>query len=219
MINSLIDHTLLVPTATNAQIETLCREAIEHSFFSVCVNPSYVSTCAAILTNSEVKVCTVVGFPLGATTTEVKVFEVKNAIQNGADEIDMVVNIGHVLDNKWLDVEQEISQIKMACNGKLLKVIFETSLLTDEQISKLCDISSKTGADFVKTSTGFSNGGATVEHVRLMRDNVKPDMGVKASGGVRTKEIAQAMINAGASRIGTSAGVSITNGTKAQSNY
>ncbi|BCN26487.1 deoxyribose-phosphate aldolase [Vibrio alfacsensis] len=219
MIHSLIDHTLLMPTATEKQITTLCNEAIEHSFFSVCVNPTYIATCAALLKNSGVKVCTVIGFPLGANTTAVKVFETENAVENGADEIDMVINIGHALDGKWSEIEKEIAAIKTACQGRLLKVIFETCLLADEQIAKLCEISKQAGADFVKTSTGFSTGGATEEHIRLMRTCVGNEMGVKASGGVRTQVIAQTMIDAGASRIGTSAGVSIVNGTEAKSGY
>ncbi|WP_322804891.1 deoxyribose-phosphate aldolase [Vibrio alfacsensis] len=219
MIHSLIDHTLLMPTATEMQIATLCNEAIEHSFFSVCVNPTYIATCAEQLKNSGVKVCTVIGFPLGANTTAVKVFETENAVENGADEIDMVINIGHALDGKWSEIEKEIAAIKTACQGRLLKVIFETCLLADEQIAKLCEISKQAGADFVKTSTGFSTGGATEEHIRLMRTCVGNEMGVKASGGVRTQAIAQTMIDAGASRIGTSAGVSIVNGTEAKSGY
>lgn len=219
MITSIIDHTLLLANATEEQINALCYEAKEHNFFSVCVNPAYVATCADQLKDSDVKVCTVIGFPLGANTTVVKVFETQNAIENGADEIDMVVNVGYVLEGKWNLIESEITQIKKACNGNLLKVIFETCLLTSEQIKKLCETSKKSGADFVKTSTGFSAGGATEEHIALMRKCVGKDLGVKASGGVRTKEIAQAMIDNGATRIGTSAGVSIANGTEANQSY
>lgn len=219
MIHSLIDHTLLLPTATEEQVTTLCNEAMEHSFFSVCVNPTYIATCAELLKDSDVKVCTVIGFPLGANTTAVKVFETVNAVENGADEIDMVINVGHTLDGKWDEVEKEIAAVKTACQGRLLKVIFETCLLTNEQVVKLCEICKQAGADFVKTSTGFSTGGATKEHIELMRTSVGRGMGVKASGGVRTQTIAQTMIEAGASRIGTSAGVSIVNGTESKSGY
>lgn len=211
-MNNYIDHTLLLANATTNQINTLCDEAHEHQFFSVCINPGFVEYCAERLKTSNVKICTVIGFPLGANTTAVKVFETQNAILLGADEIDMVVNISDVLDAKWDMIELEIAAIKEACGVKLLKVIFETCLLTNEQIVELCRISKRAGVNFVKTSTGFSIGGATVEHIKLMRDNVGSEMGVKASGGVRTKEIAQSMIDAGASRIGASASVSIVSG-------
>lgn len=208
-MNHYIDHTLLLANATTNQINTLCDEAHEYQFFSVCINPDFVEHCAKRLNTSNVKICTVIGFPLGANTTAVKVFETQNAISLGADEIDMVVNISNVLDGEWGSIEREIAAIKEACGPKLLKVIFETSLLTNEQIVELCNISKRVGADFVKTSTGFSTGGATVEHIKLMRDTVGKRMGVKASGGIRTKETAQAMIDAGASRVGASASVSI----------
>ncbi len=211
-MNHSIDHTLLSANATTNQINTLCDEAHQHQFFSVCVNPGFVEHCAKRLETSNVKICTVIGFPLGANTTAVKVFETQNAISLGADEIDMVVNISDVLAANWSNVEQEIRAIKKACGSQLLKVIFETCLLTNEQIVELCNISQRAGADFVKTSTGFSTGGATVEHIKLMRDTVGKTMGVKASGGVRTKEAAQAMIDAGASRVGASASVSIVSG-------
>ncbi|MBY5948408.1 deoxyribose-phosphate aldolase [Photobacterium rosenbergii] len=211
-MNRYIDHTLLLANATTNQINTLCDEAHEHQFFSVCINPAFVELCAERLKTSNVKICTVIGFPLGANTTAVKVFETQNAISLGADEIDMVVNISDVLDAKWDVIEREIAAIKDACGQKILKVIFETCLLTSEQVVELCSISKRAGADFVKTSTGFSTGGATVEHIKLMRDTVGNDMGVKASGGVRTQETAQAMIDAGASRIGASASVSIVTG-------
>lgn len=158
------------------------------------------------------KICTVIGFPLGANTTEVKIFETQNAIMSGADEIDMVVNISDVLDSNWEKIEKEITAIKQACGPVLLKVIFETCLLNHEQIVELCKICKRSGADYVKTSTGFSTGGATVEHIKLMRDTVGENMGVKASGGIRSRETAQAMIKAGASRIGASASVSIVSG-------
>jgi len=212
MIKSLIDHTQLAANATGSQIKTLCKEARDHEFFSVCVNPKFVSYCASQLAGSNVKVCTVIGFPLGANTTRVKVFETNDAIASGANEIDMVVNISDVIDEKWDNIQSEITQIKEACSGRLLKVIFETCLLTDEQIIKLCELSKKAGADFVKTSTGFSTGGATVEHISLMRKSVGQEMGVKASGGVRNTTVAKAMIEAGATRIGTSAGIAIVTG-------
>ncbi|MDW6092113.1 deoxyribose-phosphate aldolase [Vibrio rhizosphaerae] len=211
-MNHMIDHTLLLANATTQQINTLCDEAHQHQFFSVCINPAFVEHCAKRLATSNVKICTVIGFPLGANTTTVKVFETKNAIALGADEIDMVVNISDVLDANWDKVEQEIHAIKAACGQTLLKVIFETCLLTNQQIIELCNICQRAGADFVKTSTGFSTGGATVEHIQLMRDTVGKNMGVKASGGIRTRETAQAMIDAGASRIGASASVSIVTG-------
>ncbi|MGV2838777.1 deoxyribose-phosphate aldolase [Vibrio cyclitrophicus] len=211
-MNHYIDHTLLLANATTHQINKLCDEAHEHQFYSVCINPGFVEYCAERLTKSNVKICTVIGFPLGANTTATKIFETQNAITLGADEIDMVVNISDVLNGNWDIVEKEIRAIKKACGAVLLKVIFETCLLNNEQIVHLCHISKRVGANFVKTSTGFSTGGATVEHIRLMRDNVDQQMGVKASGGVRTREAAQAMIDAGASRIGASASVSIVSG-------
>ncbi|MGF1760814.1 deoxyribose-phosphate aldolase [Photobacterium sagamiensis] len=213
-MNNMIDHTLLLSTATTSDIETLCKEAVESHFFSVCVNPCHVKAAYQALENTSVKVCTVIGFPLGANTTNTKELETKDAIANGASEIDMVVNIGHVLEHSYTKVEEEITAIKEACTPYLLKVIFETCLLTDEEIETLCRICKKIGVDFVKTSTGFSNGGATVKAVSLMRKTVGKEIGVKASGGVRTKELADAMIEAGANRIGTSAGVAIVNGTE-----
>jgi deoxyribose-phosphate aldolase len=212
-MNNIIDHTLLLPTATTSAIEILCNEAVENNFFSVCVNPCHVKKAYQALENTSVKVCTVIGFPLGANTTDTKEFETKDAIANGASEIDMVVNIGHVLEHSYTKVEEEITVIKEACTPYLLKVIFEICLLTDEEIETICRICKKVGVDFVKTSTGFSNGGATVKAVALMRKTVGKEIGVKASGGVRTKAIADAMIAAGATRIGTSAGVAIGSGS------
>lgn len=211
-MNNYIDHTLLVASAKEREIEKLCLEAETYQFFSVCVNPCFVEYCAKRLESTVVKVCTVIGFPLGANTTEVKIFETKNAIMLGADEIDMVVNISDVLDNKWGKVEKEIAAVKKSCGAITLKVIFETCLLDDQQIVELCKICKRADADFVKTSTGFSTAGATVDHIELMRDTVGKNMGVKASGAVRTREKAQAMINAGASRVGTSASVGIVLG-------
>lgn len=207
--NKLIDHTVLKQNATLADIEKLCKEAIEFDFMSVCINPAYVSMCAELLKDSDVKVCTVIGFPLGANSTLVKVFETKDAVKNGADEIDMVINVTMLKDKQYNYVFNEIKAIKEACEGKLLKVILETCLLTDEEIIKACELSKEAGADFVKTSTGFSTAGATTHHVALMRKTVGPDMGVKASGGVRTHEDLLAMVEAGANRIGTSAGCKI----------
>lgn len=219
-IAAMIDHTLLKPEATRAQIETLCQEAKEHQFFSVCVNPTWVSTASDLLSGSDVKVCTVICFPLGATTPETKAFETKNAIDNGADEVDMVINIGALKDKNDELVEKDIRAVVDAAKGKALtKVIIETSLLSKEEKIRACKLAVKAGADYVKTSTGFSTGGATTEDIRLMRETVGPDIGVKASGGVRNTEDTQKMIEAGATRIGASAGVSILQGMTVTSDY
>lgn len=208
-----IDHTILKADATEKQIEKLCHEAKEYSFASVCINPCWVSIAAQILKDSEVKVCTVIGFPLGATTTETKVFETEKAIQNGATEVDMVINIGALKDRKDELVEKDIYQVVEAAKGKALtKVIIETALLTEEEKVRACELSIKAGADFVKTSTGFSTAGATTEDIALMRKTVGPQLGVKASGGVRTREDALTMIEAGATRIGASSGIAIVHG-------
>lgn len=207
--NKLIDHTNLHQNAKEEDIIKLCSEAKEFNFMSVCVNPDFVSLCAKELKGSDVKVCTVIGFPLGSNTTEVKVFETKDAIKNGASEIDMVINVSALKDKKFDYVLNEIKEIKAACDGKLLKVILETCLLDNEEIIKACELSKEAGADFVKTSTGFSTAGATVEAVRIMRETVGPNMGVKASGGIRTRESLLAMVEAGANRIGTSSGTKI----------
>ena len=211
-LNKLIDHTLLKPEATKAQIEKLCGEAAEYDFKSVCVNPYYVKYAKELLKESDVLVCTVIGFPLGQNTTEVKVSETKDAIQNGADEIDMVINIGALKSKDGDYVLNEIKEIRNACKGKTLKVIIETCLLTDEEKITACKLSKEAGADFVKTSTGFSTHGATVEDVKLMRETVGEDMGVKASGGIRDTETAFKMVEAGATRLGVSAGVEIVKG-------
>lgn len=210
----MIDHTLLKADATREEIVTLAKEAKKYSFASVCVNPTWVRTAAEILADTPaVKVCTVIGFPLGATTPETKAFETKNAIENGANEIDMVINIAALKDNQDDLVETDIRAVVEAAQGKaLVKVIIETCLLTNEEKVKACELSVKAGADFVKTSTGFSTGGATVEDIRLMRKTVGPKIGVKASGGVRSREDALAMVEAGATRIGASSGVSIARG-------
>lgn len=206
----MIDHTILKPEATKEQVEKLCREAKEYGFASVCVNSSYVPLCAELLADSEVKVCTVVGFPLGAMSTAGKVMETRQAILDGADEIDMVVHVGMIKSGDWDYVEADIQEVVDEAKDKaLVKVIIETCLLTDEEKVHVCRICRDTGADFVKTSTGFSTGGAKAEDVALMRKTVGPDMGVKASGGVRTYEAAEEMVKAGATRLGTSSGIAI----------
>ena len=204
--NRMIDHTLLAPDATESQIKKICDEAKEHHFASVCVNPSWVSFCAKELKGTDSKVCTVIGFPLGATSTKSKEEELKQAIADGAEELDMVINIGKLKDHQDEYVENEIHALKQLCGNLVLKVIIETCLLTDEEKVRVCLLAKKAGADFVKTSTGFSKGGATKEDVALMRKTVGPEMGVKASGGVRTREDMEDMIKAGATRIGTSHG-------------
>ncbi|WP_422123122.1 deoxyribose-phosphate aldolase [Planococcus sp. X10-3] len=219
-IASYIDHTLLKPESTKEQVIQLCKEAAEYEFASVCVNPSYVATAAAELTNSKVKVCTVIGFPLGASTTETKAFETTDAIAKGAEEIDMVVNIGAIKSGDSELVKKDIQAVVEAAKGKaIVKVIIEASLLTDEEKVLASRLSKEAGADFVKTSTGFSTGGATIEDVKLMRKTVGAELGVKASGGVRSLEDVQSMIDAGASRIGASSGVLIMQGMKSDSDY
>ena len=219
-VAAMIDHTLLKPEATKEQIEKLCQEAIENKFFSVCVNPVWVRTSKELVKNSGVKVCTVIGFPLGASTSETKAFETKNAIENGADEVDMVINIGALKDQNDTLVESDIRAVVEAAKGKALtKVIIETSLLTKEEKIRACEISVKAGADYVKTSTGFSTGGATFDDIALMRKTVGPSIGVKASGGVRSTEDAQKMIEAGATRIGASSSVDIIRGLTVTSGY
>ena len=216
-IASYIDHTLLKPDATVDQIESLVNEAKKHNFASVCVNPTWVSYCANLLEGTDIKVCTVIGFPLGATTPDVKRMETVSAIENGAREVDMVINIGALKSGKLDLVKRDIETVVEAAKGKaLVKVIIETSLLTDKEKIQACKLAKEAGADYVKTSTGFSGGGATVEDVRLMRSTVGPDMGVKASGGIRTYEDAKNMIEAGATRIGASSGVKIVEEEKAQ---
>lgn len=209
-INKLIDHTALKPNTNKESILKLIAEAKTYDFASVCVNPCWVALAHQELKNTDVKVCTVIGFPLGANTTEVKVFETKDAIEKGAQEIDMVINIAMLKDKEYDYVENEIHQIVEAAKDKaIIKVIIETCLLTDEEKIKACELSQKAGADFVKTSTGFSTVGATVHDIALMRKTVGAEMGVKASGGVHTHEEALAMVEAGATRIGASAGVKL----------
>jgi deoxyribose-phosphate aldolase len=213
----MIDHTLLKPDATPEQIAQLCFEARKYEFASVCVNPTWVKLCAQLLEGSPVKVCTVIGFPLGATASEVKAFEARNAIDQGASEIDMVINIGALKARELEFVAKDIRGVVNAAHsrGMIVKVILETVLLTDEEKTIACLLSKEAGADFVKTSTGFAGGGATVHDVALMRRAVGPEIGVKASGGVRTYEDAESMIKAGATRIGASAGVKILQGPSA----
>ncbi|WP_042356593.1 deoxyribose-phosphate aldolase [Bacillus rubiinfantis] len=220
-IAGMIDHTLLKADATREQVEKLVSEAKQYSFASVCINPTWVRTAAELLKDTpKVKVCTVIGFPLGATTPESKACETRNAIENGAQEVDMVINIGALKGKQYDEVEQDIRAVVEAAQGKaLVKVIIETCLLTDEEKVKACELSVKAGADYVKTSTGFSTGGATVEDIALMRKTVGPTIGVKASGGVRSREDALAMIEAGATRVGASSGVAICKGEVAKSDY
>lgn len=209
-IAKLIDHTALKPQTTQADVRRLCAEAAEYSFASVCVNPCRVALCAELLQGTGVKVCTVIGFPLGAAIPAVKAFEADQAIRQGASEVDMVLNVGALKDGDYDLVRADIAAVTEAAKGKaLVKVILETCLLTDEEKRIACRLAKEAGADFVKTSTGFSTGGATVEDIALMRGEVGAEMGVKASGGIRDYAAAQAMVQAGASRIGASAGVQI----------
>jgi deoxyribose-phosphate aldolase len=213
-IEQYIDHTLLKQQASEEDIIKVCAQAKEYGFASVCANAYYASLVSENLKGSNVKTCIVVGFPLGATTKEVKAFEAKQAIENGAEEIDMVVNVGAIKSNKFDVVKDEVKAVVDVAQGRaLVKVIIETCLLTDEEKVKVCKIAKETGANFVKTSTGFSTGGATVHDVKLMRETVGPNMGVKASGAVRTAEDAKAVIEAGATRIGASSSIAIVNGT------
>lgn len=216
----MIDHTLLKPGATENQFEQLCKEAIEYKFMSVCVNSSWVPYVAKKLRGSSVKVCSVIGFPLGEMDTRSKAFEARNAIANGAHEIDMVINTSALKSGNLKLVEEDIRAIKRACRSTtILKVIIETSLLTDEEKVIACELSKKADADFVKTSTGFTGAGATVEDVALMRRVVGPKIGVKASGGIRDYKTAIAMIQAGANRIGAGGSVAIVTGSTAKGNY
>ncbi|MED4885632.1 deoxyribose-phosphate aldolase [Lysinibacillus sp. FSL R7-0073] len=216
----MIDHTLLKAEATKEQIEKLCAEAKQFNFASVCVNPTWVKQSSELLQGSEVLVCTVIGFPLGANTPAVKAYEVKDAIANGANEVDMVINIGALKDKHYDLVQADIAAVVEAAKGSaLVKVIIESCLLTDEEKVKACELAVAAGADYVKTSTGFSTGGATAADIALMRKTVGPNLGVKASGGVRSLEDMKSMVEAGATRIGASSGVAIMNGLIADSNY
>ena len=211
-IRTYIDHTLLKPDATPEQIRRLCTEADENGFASVCVNPAYVPLAAELLKNSAVNVCTVIGFPLGMNATAIKAAEALKAVQDGADELDMVIQVGQLKSGNLAYVEDDIRAVVEAGGGKLVKVIIETALLTDEEKVTACQLAQRAGADFVKTCTGFSGGAASVHDIALMRKTVGPDMGVKASGGVRDYASAVALIEAGATRIGTSSGVAIAAG-------
>ena len=217
-LNKYIDHTVLKADTSKAKVQQIIDEAIQYEFMSVCINPTWVSFAAKQLATTDVKVCTVIGFPLGANTSAVKAFEAADAIKHGADEVDMVINIGAAKDGDWDLVESDIQAVVDASGDVLTKVIIETSLLTDEEKIKACQAAVRAGADFVKTSTGFSTAGATVSDIALMRQTVGPDMGVKASGGVRSIADAQAMIDAGATRLGTSNGVDIMKGNVADGN-
>lgn len=214
----MIDHTLLKPQATTDQIRQLCSEAAQYHFWSVCVNSGYVPLAAACLRDTGVKVCTVVGFPLGASSGAAKAFEARKAIEDGASEVDMVVNVGRIKSGDWdfvkSDIESVVAAAKDTHTNTLVKVIIEACLLSDDEKVQTCRIAKEAGADFVKTSTGFSTGGATVHDVALMRQTVGPEMGVKASGGIHTAEEALALVKAGASRIGASAGIQILQGMK-----
>ncbi len=213
-INRMIDHTLLKAESSQDQIKQLCQEAKAHDFFSVCVQPTWISLCKEELAGSGVKIATVIGFPLGANTTETKVFEAKDAIEKGADEIDMVINIGALKSGQDQLVEDEIRAIKEAIGDHILKVIIETCLLTEDEKIRACQLTLKAGGDYVKTSTGFSTGGAKLEDVKLMKDQVKDQAKVKASGGIRDFATAQKMVEAGADRLGVSAGIAIVEGEK-----
>lgn len=213
-----IDHTLLKADATENEVIKLCNEAKEYDFFSVCINPGFVEIAAKELSESNVAVCTVIGFPLGASTPETKAFETRDAIQKGAAEVDMVINISKLKDKKDEEVLKDIKAVVDAADKKaLVKVIIEACLLTDEEKERACKLAKNAGADFVKTSTGFSTGGATKEDIALMRKTVGTEMGVKASGGVRTYEDAVTMIESGATRIGASASIAIVTASKSQS--
>ena len=208
-LNKYIDHTILKAFATKEDVERICKEAIEHDFMSVCINPCHVSFASKLLSESNVKVCTVIGFPLGANTKEVKAYEAKTAIEQGADEIDMVINIGALKSKDYELVKEDIYAVREVSEGKILKVIIETCYLEKDEIVKACELAMLAGADFVKTSTGFGTGGAKLEDIKIMRECVGEELGVKASGGIKTKEDALNMIENGATRIGTSNGMDI----------
>jgi deoxyribose-phosphate aldolase len=215
-----IDHTLLKPDSTQAQVDKLCAEASEYKFYSVCVNSTWVTQCARKLRGTGVKVCAVVGFPLGAMDSRAKGLETRYAVENGASEIDMVINVGALKSGDLKTVEEDIRAVLRACRQTtVMKVIIECALLTDAEKVLACQIARKAGAHFVKTSTGFASGGATVQDVALMRRTVGPEMGIKAAGGIRSTEDARAMIQAGATRLGTSGGIAIVTGVKSTSKY
>jgi deoxyribose-phosphate aldolase len=218
-MNQYIDHTLLKPDSISADIEKLCDEAIKYNFATVCVHPHFVSLAKNYLKQSNVKVCTVIGFPLGQNTTETKIFEAENAIENGADEIDMVINVSWLKDKQNQNLKEEISRLKKSVGNRILKVIIEISLLTDDEIAKVSQIVSEAGADFIKTSTGFGAHGATLEAVKIMKANISPQTQIKASGGIRDFEAAKQYIETGVNRLGTSSGVEIIEGKTSDKNY
>lgn len=213
-MNKYFDHTLLAANATRSEVEQLCKEAKEYDFMSVCVNPYFVPLAKKELAGSDVKVCTVIGFPLGQMSTKAKVFEANDAVKMGADEVDMVINVSALKDQDYDYVRNEIHEIKKACEGKLLKVILECCYLSKEEIKKVSELAKEAGADFVKTSTGFGKGGAKAEDVKIMREIVGSDMGVKAAGGIHTLADFKAMVDAGANRIGCSHSIQIMEESK-----
>lgn len=215
VIASMIDHTILKPEASKKKVQKICEEAVENNFASVCINPCNVSMCAVLLKGSNINVCTVIGFPLGATTTCVKAFEALDAVKNGADEVDMVINIGRLKDKDYDYVRDDIKGVVEAVKGKaLVKVIIETCLLTDNEKIAACKIAKEVGADFVKTSTGFSIGGASISDIKLMRETIGSVMGIKAAGGIHSYSDALGLVEAGASRIGASASIDICAGAE-----
>ena len=213
-MNKYFDHTLLAANATRSEVEQLCKEAKEYDFMSVCVNPYFVPLAKKELAGSDVKLCTVIGFPLGQMSTKAKAFEANDAVKMGADEVDMVINVSALKDQDYDYVRNEIHEIKEACEGKLLKVILECCYLSKEEIKKASELAKEAGADFVKTSTGFGKGGAKAEDVKIMRETVGSDMGVKAAGGIHTLADFKAMVDAGANRIGCSHSIQIMEESK-----
>lgn len=218
-IEATIDHTLLKPEATSEQIETLCSEAIQYNFKTVCINPQYIPLALTQLKGSDVEICTVIGFPLGASTTQTKVFETKDAIEKGASEIDMVLAIGKLKSKEFEYVQKDIEAVVAAASGKVVKVILETALLNDEEIASACQLATKAKASFVKTSTGFSTRGASIKDIEIMKANISNAVKIKASGGIRSHADAMMYIEAGVSRLGTSAGVAIMKGQVSGSTY
>ena len=218
-IEATIDHTLLKPEATAKQIETLCSEAKQYNFKTVCLNPQYIALAKTLLAGSSVEICTVIGFPLGAMTSESKAFETKDAIAKGADEIDMVLAVGKLKSGELAYVEQDIAGVVKAAAGKIVKVILETALLSEDEVASACKLATKAGAHFVKTSTGFSTRGASLSDIAIMKANISKDLKIKASGGIRSREDALAYLKAGVSRLGTSSGVAIIQGEKGAQSY
>lgn len=218
-LNKFIDHTLLKPTATTSDIINLCKEAKEHNFYSVCVNSCYVKLAKKELKNSDIKICSVVGFPLGAMSAKAKVFEAKRAIKDGADEIDMVINIGLLKSKKYRSVEKEIRAIKKSIQKKVLKVILETCYLSEEEIVKASKLALKAKADFIKTSTGFGSRGASIEDIKLMKSVAGDKMKIKASGGIKDGKTAMEFIELGVGRLGTSSGIALVSNKKSESDY